>query len=103
MPSLPAEQLDQRMTLRNSELLQPYLDNGQSVLILGIHHANWEWLLLQLSRSLPCIVDAVYKPLHNDAIEVFTLKARERFGAEMIPFKQASKTFCANDANSAPF
>ena len=85
------QELRKRVELTNFEVLQPYLEQQQSFIIVSIHQGNWEWLLQRVSIELPCEIDAIYKTLHDEQMETLALETRRRFGADLIPFKRASK------------
>ncbi len=85
--TLPAEELDRRVTLSNLALARDELDAGRSVLIVAAHQCNWEWLLLALSLKLGYPLDAAYKPLHSARSERLMRAIRTRFGGELVPAK----------------
>jgi KDO2-lipid IV(A) lauroyltransferase len=82
--SLPGEELDTRLRLRNLHELQAVVASGRSVVLFAAHQCNWEWLLLVLSRQLGCPLDAAYKPLKNAWADRAMRSVRSRFGARMI-------------------
>lgn len=86
--TLPAGDLERRVTLRGLETIQAQLDAGQSVLILAAHQCNWEWLLLALSLKLGHCLAAAYKPLHQLRSERLMQALRTRFGGTVIPAKE---------------
>jgi KDO2-lipid IV(A) lauroyltransferase len=83
----PAE-LRRRVQFRNAELLDRWLAEGRTVLALGSHTGNWEWILtsgaLRLSGGA---VDGVYKPLSNPFFEFFMHRLRTRTGAHLVPMR----------------
>lgn len=81
-PYLPRAFFDERVTLRNPELLKDATDNYErQAIILLIHQGNWEWLLHGAMAQLPISVDPVYKSLHSEFWNDYMLRARSRFGA----------------------
>ena len=87
--SLSEQQIRQRVSLKNPELIEQFAANGQSVLMLAAHHCNWEWLLAGCSLQLSCPIDVVYKPLHDQVVDEHMKKSRSRFNAKPIPNKNA--------------
>jgi KDO2-lipid IV(A) lauroyltransferase len=83
----PAE-IEQRMHLRNPQLIHDEVARGKPVLVLAAHQCNWEWLLLACSTQLGMPVDAAYKPLVDGWAEREMLKLRSRLGARMVPAQQ---------------
>ena len=50
--TLTEEQIRQRVTLKNPEVIEKFAKNDQSVLMLAAHHCNWEWMLAGCSLQL---------------------------------------------------
>lgn len=86
--SMPAEEIKRRVRITNLELVQTYLANGKSVLLVAAHQCNWEWMLLGLSLELGYPLDAAYKPLVDSWAEREMKKLRSRFGCRLIPAKE---------------
>ena len=59
--TISPEELGKRMIFKNPEVLQPFANQKQSVILLASHQFNWEWLLAAGSFKLPMIVDFVYQ------------------------------------------
>ena len=72
------------MTFKNPEILQPFAERNQSVILLASHQINWEWLLAAGSFSLPMNVDFVYQEQKSKFFNHFSLQTRTRFGAYPI-------------------
>jgi KDO2-lipid IV(A) lauroyltransferase len=87
-PRLTPAELEQRVVLKNSQLVRDEVARGKPALLLAAHQANWEWMLLAFSTQLGVPVDAAYKPLVDNWAELEMLKLRSRFGARMIPAQQ---------------
>ena len=86
--SMSAEQVRERVTIRNLPLLTDLLQQGRPVLLMGAHQCNWEWMLLALSLELGYPLDAAYKPLVDPWVEREMKILRTRFGARMVPAQQ---------------
>ena len=82
--SMSDEEILRRVEFRNLDPLIEYAKERKPMLLLAAHHCNWEWLLLGASLRLPFPLDVVYKPLDNDLFEALMLRARERFGGNLI-------------------
>ena len=89
--SMSPEELQRRMVFTNLECLQKYADQQQSVLMMGGHLWNWEWVLLSGQLHSPMTVSTLYKPLHNESAEHFFHTSRSRFGGTPIGNKNAAK------------
>ena len=89
--TLPLDQLKTRFQYENIELLERYIADNQSVLLLGIHQGNWEWLIQSLPPQLNCQVQGVYKRLHGDTGDKIFYDTRARFGMDLVPFDEAMR------------
>jgi Kdo2-lipid IVA lauroyltransferase/acyltransferase len=85
---LTPRDLEQRVVLRNPQVVRDEIAKGKPVLLVAAHQANWEWMLLGLSTQLGYPVDAAYKPLVDNWAEVEMRKLRSRFGARLIPAQE---------------
>lgn len=92
IPSLTKAQLNKRVIQKNIELPLEYLRKGQSILVLTGHQCNWEWLLLSSSVLSEYSVDAIYRPLKSKQSDLFFLKMRSKFGANLIPMKDTLRS-----------
>ena len=81
--------LPPRITLINKALLDDYFKAGKSVIAVGGHYGNWEWLGTALKALVPFRVIAVYKPLSDNDIDRLMLRARSINGTELVPMKKA--------------
>ena len=79
------------------------LASGTPVLLVAAHQCNWEWMLLALSLELGYPLEAAYKPLVDGWAQREMLKARSRFGAQLVPAQDllgahpARRTHAARD------
>jgi KDO2-lipid IV(A) lauroyltransferase len=89
--AISQKELNARVRITNLEMLDRFADAGQSIVLLGAHEANWEWVFLACSGRLPFAVDVIYKPLHNAVFDAFVARTRSRFGAHLIVPNDALK------------
>lgn len=85
-------EINNRVQAEGLELLNELYQQGTSVIVLAMHHNNWEWCSYLLSglqhKSL-----LIYNPLRgNQALENFLLQSRERWGGRCIPVNQSART-----------
>nr|WP_321410180.1 lysophospholipid acyltransferase family protein [uncultured Carboxylicivirga sp.] len=85
-----------RHKILNPELLDKYLQNGQSVIGVTAHYNNWEWGSVSAGVQTPYRYIAFYKPIRNKIINKAILKSRSRCGTELVSIYETSKTFEAN-------
>lgn len=79
-------ELRRRVRVVNPEAFQPYLDAGQTVLIMTSHQCNWEWQSPAV-RVLGPAVDVVYQPLTSAFFDRMLREVRGRFGIAPIPMQ----------------
>ena len=86
------KELDDRFKIHNLDLFEEYYNQGKSVIMLGMHHNNWEWSgYIQKFMKSQYVV--VYNPVRkNKELEKFILSSRERFGAKSIVVNHSART-----------
>lgn len=87
--SFNKEDWRERCKLINPELLTAHLDNGEPVLLMSGHTANWEWQAHSYSSQLRYPVEFLYKPISNDRYERIMHQLRTRHGGIPIPKDKA--------------
>ena len=86
------KEIDERLIIHNPEIFEKYYQNHKSVILLGMHHNNWEWCG-SMQRFIKAELLVVYNPVRkNKALERFILDNRERFGAKSIPVNHSIRT-----------
>ena len=80
-----AEQFAGRVVIENRDLVERFVRERRSVLLLTAHMCNWEWLLPAGGAQFGIPIDTVYKPLRVQALDDFVREARSRFGGKPIP------------------
>lgn len=101
--AMPPEAFTQAITLVNPEAVRAASDNfSRSIIFLGIHQGNWEWMLHATAQALGIAIDPIYKPLHNRRVNQFMHALRSQFHGEPIPAERAGqyvlrhrRKFCA--------
>ena len=72
-----------RVTIENESIFREAMQKKEGVFIAAAHHSNWEFGALMFS-TLGYDSTVIYRPMHNDILETYLKKQRERFGAHMI-------------------
>ena len=86
------KEIDDRLKINNLEVYEEYYNRGQSIILLGMHHNNWEWSG-SMQRFIKAQFLVVYNPVRkNKALERFILDTRERFGAKSIQVNHSVRT-----------
>lgn len=89
--TISKEQLMKRLVYKNPEIVQPFADRGQSIILLTSHQFNWEWLLTSGCLYLPFNVDFVYQKQSSQLFDNFSLESRTRFGAHPVERSQVAR------------
>jgi KDO2-lipid IV(A) lauroyltransferase len=88
------QQMQDHYKLLNVELVERAAEKG-SVLLLGGHYANWDWVCSIASWiSKPAYV--VYQPISSGHFDKLVHLIRSRFGSIMVPNGKVAKTVLSN-------
>lgn len=92
---MPRGQLLARVEFENPDELLRHLAAGHSVLALGAHQCNWEWLQLACSARFEVAVDAIYKPLNHTQLDTLLATIRNRFGTRLVAVDEVQEKLLA--------
>jgi Kdo2-lipid IVA lauroyltransferase/acyltransferase len=73
----------------NTELVIDAMAEGKSIIGAVGHYGNWEIAALELSLLIEQRKVIVYKPLSNEVFDQEFKKMRSRFGATLVPMRNA--------------
>lgn len=96
------KEIDKRFIVHGMEMYENYYKQGKSVIVLGMHHNNWEWggSMQRFTKSQFLVV---YNPVRNNGgLERFILDTRERFGAKTIPVYTSVRTVLELNKSEQP-
>ena len=82
--SISKETLQKRYHFENPEVVNDIAKQGKSIILLGSHYANWEWIT-STPLALDIEVFAAYTKLENKYFEKAIKKNRTKFG--LVGFK----------------
>jgi len=86
------KEIDDRLKVNNLDIYEEYHNQGKSIVVLGMHHNNWEWSGT-MQRFIKSQFLVVYNPVRNNKeLERFILDTRERFGAKSIQVNHSVRT-----------
>lgn len=77
----------------NPEILEPFFNEGQSIIGVTGHYANWEWGTLAPSIQTRFNIVAFYKPINNKYIDKLVRRNRSRFGTTLASIDETTLTF----------
>ena len=82
----PAD-LARRVRFTNPELADALFAEQKTVLALGSHMGNWEWILSGAALQWDGKAAGVYKPLMDNFFEQLMRRVRTRLGAQAVPMR----------------
>ena len=80
-----------RITIKNIEILDQYYDKNQTVVLMMGHHNNWEWAGQVISIKSKQKFVSVYKKLSSSFFDYFMCRLRAKNGADVIEMKDIIK------------
>jgi Kdo2-lipid IVA lauroyltransferase/acyltransferase len=87
----PAE-LARRVETGGADLLQAYLADGKTVLALGSHSVNWEWIMPSTTVNFPALpIVGVYRPLGGAFGEALLTYMRTRLGGSLVRMQDVGR------------
>lgn len=93
------EEVDARVKINGLELYDEYYNKGRSIILLGMHYNNWEWIG-GMHRFLKAQFFYVYNPMRsNKEFEKFLLSSRVKFGGKSVPIEHSVRV-ALNFSNS---
>lgn len=90
--TLSEKQINKRLRFEGLDLINDYYRKGESIIILAMHHNNWEWCSF-MQTKISHFGLMIYNPVRgNQALEKFLNHSRERWGGKCIPVHQSART-----------
>lgn len=97
--TISEKELERRYKYTNKEIFKEIEALDKSVIMMGAHYANWEWIInIQSKTSLKCI--GAYTRLSNPNYDKLIRKNRSRFGSEFVPTSKTIKKLIHNKNKS---
>ena len=82
--SISEAELRERVTITNPQVIAPG-DAPRTLVLVGAHHGNFEWLLYRLSLEFPGRFAGLYKPGRNARVDAWLTRRRARFVPLLAP------------------
>ena len=79
----------------NTVLLDRLFKTGKSIMFVGGHFGNWEWVGIAAQSLGPFKVRGVVKPLSNKFFNDYIENIRSKYSSGTIPFKQTLRVMIA--------
>ena len=83
--NMSREELERRVSIEVADNVRDLVIAEKPAIYLSGHCGNWEWLLLYSCLHLPHPFAVAYQPFHDPHFDAFMVKARTRFGCQIIP------------------
>lgn len=90
--SISEKELQDRYIYTNQHIVQKYIDDGRSIMVVTGHTANWEWMFYY-GRVSGILSWTAYSPLSNLIFDKLMVINRERYGFKVVPSKRAANSF----------
>lgn len=90
--------VNKHFVFENIHFINDLAKKGKSIVVVGGHYANWEWLLT-LADRIEHNAFAVYAPIGNKYFDKMMMKNRSKFGTNMIKPSIARETYRENSKN----
>jgi Kdo2-lipid IVA lauroyltransferase/acyltransferase len=84
--SVGEAELRERVTITNPQALAAG-DPPRTLVLVGAHHGNFEWMLYRMSLEFPARFVGLYKPGRNARVDAWLRRRRARFGARLVAAK----------------
>ncbi len=81
--TISEKNLKRRYTFNNIELIQNLEKKGKSIVLMGAHYANWEWVFI-MNKYVSCKGVAAYSKIENKYFDKAIRKSRGRFGTILV-------------------
>ena len=89
--SLSYASIAPRAVCINPEVVNGYLDQGQSVILTGSHLGNWEYSGLTMPPQFHGSTVTAFKPLSNKGMDAYINEARSRTGMQLVAMDDVFK------------
>lgn len=86
-------------TFTNIEFLIDLYKDGKSIVLVGPHYANWEWIM-SLDSYTNYKGYAAYTKINNPYFNNKILKSRAKFGTSMLPTSNIVSEIISNSKNN---
>ena len=103
MKSISKRELNKRVVFKNSDLVEAYLKNNESVIFCSSHYGNYEWVCMAIGLNFSGEHYPIYKPLSSEAFDNWFIKMRSRFGNHMVSMRQTLRSIQATKNEATMF
>ncbi|AOW19890.1 lysophospholipid acyltransferase family protein [Urechidicola croceus] len=94
--TISENQMKKRFVFKNIDFIKSYENQKRSIILMGSHYANWEWMVY-MGSLIQHTGTAVFTPIGNKYFEKMMLKSRTKYGAVFVKPKYARKFYEENE------
>ncbi len=84
--------VQKRFKITNPELLKPYHDAEQSVILMASHYGNWEWMVAALPLMDLHKMHGIYRPIKDKSMDQCIYEMRTQFGQYFSSMKNTMRS-----------
>jgi len=103
MKSISKNELNKRVKFKNTDLVEAYLQNNESVLFCSSHYGNYEWVCMAIGLNFSAQHYPIYKPLSSESFDRWFLTMRGKFGNNMVGMRQTLRAIQASKSTASMF
>ncbi len=97
--TISQQEVNDRMIVKNPEVVDKYFEQGRSIIIAGGHYNNWELFAVAIDAAIKHQTIAIYKPLTSKYFDEKMRATRSKYGLRMISTKKVKEVFEAERNN----
>ncbi len=102
MHNMSKSQMEERLTYTGLELLDAEYKKGRGIIVLAMHHNNWEWCSALKTKVRHKLI-MLYNPVRgNRALERFILESREKWGGKCVPVHKSGRILLGSNREEEP-
>jgi KDO2-lipid IV(A) lauroyltransferase len=94
--SIPEAEIKRRGVIKNPEVLEPFFEKQQAVILCAGHYNNWEMTATAMPMYIKHRVVGLYKPLKDSILNQKITESRSRFGMDMVSIRKTRDFFKAD-------
>ncbi len=98
--TISKKELAKRFKFNNVSVLNDLTKEKKSVIVLGSHYGNWEWVVSLGAYITNATAFATYTKINNKTLEKKIKTTRERFGGFMVLKRNTITNMIANNKNN---
>ena len=101
MLSMSKTSVLKRYKITNPEILKPYYEKKQTVILASSHYNNWEWMVLSLQLQIQHDAIGVGKRNTNTDFEDLVNRYRTRYGTQVV-FTDEIRNYVMQNSENQP-